>query len=709
MKEQILNVMNDRYEALDVIEINDLLGLTTPEDLSRLNNALDALVKENLLYRTKKNKYILFKNCPNLKVGVLSVNKKGFGFLLVPGGEDIYIDKDNINNAVNDDKVLIELINNFGKTEGRVLRVLSRDLNNLIGEIYIYNNKPCIKLDDKKKNIEIRLDEKSARGLVEGTKVIVTVIKEMSRNKYMGKITTVIGHKDDPGIDIKLVAYKYSIYEEFSNDALEQTESIPIEVLAQDKVGRVDLTDKQIFTIDGADTKDIDDAISYEYEDGLHVLGVHIADVSYYVTENSFLDKDALARGTSSYLADSVIPMLPHKLSNGICSLNEGVERLTQSCVMKIDNKGNVVDYDIFPSFIKSKKKMTYSKVNDIIMRNIIDPEYTEYADTLKQMNNLAHILRENKVRRGYIDFDLDEAKVIVDEDKNVVGIEKRVREDGEKLIEDFMIAANETVATHIFNMNLPFVYRVHDVPNVEKVDKFLRMVSLLGYKLTGKVKDLTPISMQKLLNQLKDVPQYKILSSMLLRSMRKAVYQRENIGHFGLGSKCYTHFTSPIRRYPDLEVHRLLRKYLYENQINEETIDYYQANLDIIATQSSEREQAAVDAEREVMDMKMAEYMESHIGEEYEGIITGVENFGFFVELDNMVEGLVHVNSLKGDYYNYVEELLCLIGQNTKKRYTMGDRVKVKCVGASKEARTIDFELVGDKNDRDKEQKSVL
>ena len=709
MKEQVLNVMNDRYEALDVIEINDLLGLTTPEDLSRLNNALDALVKENLLYRTKKNKYILFKNCPNLKVGVLSVNKKGFGFLLVPGGEDIYIDKDNINNAVNDDKVLIEIINNFGKTEGRVLRVLSRDLNNLIGEIYIHNNKSCIKLDDEKKKIEIRLDEKSSRGLVEGTKVIVTVIKEMSRNKYMGKITTVIGHKDDPGIDIKLVAYKYSIYEEFSNDALEQTESIPIEVLPQDKVGRVDLTDKQIFTIDGADTKDIDDAISYEYENGLHVLGVHIADVSYYVTENSFLDRDALARGTSSYLADSVIPMLPHKLSNGICSLNEGVERLTQSCVMKIDNKGNIVDYDIFASFIKSKKKMTYSKVNDIIMRDIIDPEYVEYADTLKAMNNLAHILRENKVRRGYIDFDLDEAKVIVDEDKNVVGIEKRVREDGEKLIEDFMIAANETVATHIFNMNLPFLYRVHDVPNVEKVDKFLKMVSLLGYKLTGKVKDLTPISMQKLLNQLKDVPQYKILSSMLLRSMRKAVYQRENIGHFGLGSKCYTHFTSPIRRYPDLEVHRLLRKYLYENQINEETIDYYQANLDIICTQSSEREQAAVDAEREVMDMKMAEYMESHIGEEFEGIITGVENFGFFVELDNMVEGLVHVNSLKGDYYNYVEELLCLIGQNTKKRYTMGDSVKVKCVGASKEARTIDFELVGDKNDRNKEQKSVL
>ena len=703
MKEQIINVMSDRYEAIGVIEINDLLKLTTPEDLSRLNNVLNELVKDAIIYKTKKNKYILFKNCPNLKVGVLSLNKKGFGFLVVPNGEDIYIDKDNINGAVNDDKVLIEIINNHGKTEGRVLRVVNRDLSNLIGEIYIYNNKPSVKLEDEKKNIEIKLDEKSAKGLVEGTKVIVSVIKEMSKNKYIGRVTTVIGHKDDPGVDIKLVAYKYNIYEEFSKKALEQTEEISDEVSEDDKKGRIDLTNEIIFTIDGADTKDIDDAISYKYENGLHVLGVHIADVSYYVTENSYLDRDALSRGTSSYLADSVIPMLPHKLSNGICSLNEGVVRLTQSCVMKIDDKGNVVDYDLFPSFIKSRKKMTYSKVNDIIMRNQVSEDYQEYADILLKMNNLAHILRENKVRRGYIDFDIDEAKIIVDKDKNVVGIEKRVREDGEKLIEDFMIVANETVATHIYNMDLPFLYRVHDVPNSDKIDKFLKMISMLGYKVVGKVKDLTPISMQKLLNQLKDVPQYKILSSMLLRSMRKAVYQKENIGHFGLGSKCYTHFTSPIRRYPDLEVHRLLRTYLYENKIDRETIDYYQSNLDYIATQASEREQASVDAEREVDDMKMAEYMENHIGEEFDGIISGVENFGLFVELDNLIEGLIHVNSIKGDYYTYVEELMCLIGQNTKKRYTIGDKVHIKVVGASKEARTIDFELVSDLDDRNK------
>ena len=701
MKEQIINVLNDKYEAVDILEINDLLGLLTPEDLSRLNNAVNELVNDGIIYKTKKNKYILFKNCPNLKVGVLSVKKSGNAFLIVPNSDDIYIDKDNVNGAINDDKVLIEILSNRGKEEGRVIRVLNRDLNNVIGEIYSDNGRLSFKLEDDKKKIEIKLDEKSSKGLVAGTKVIVTVIKEMSKNKYLARVSTVIGHKDDPGIDIKLIAYKYQIYEEFSKKALEELESIPDEVLKDELKGRIDLTDQIIFTIDGDDTKDIDDAISYKYENGLHVLGVHIADVSYYVKENSYLDKDALSRGTSSYLADSVIPMLPHKLSNGICSLNEGVIRLTQSCVMKIDEKGNVIDYDIFPSFIKSRKKMTYKKVNDILMRNIIDSEYSEYADILKSMNNLAHILRNNKVRRGYIDFELDEAKIIVDDEGKTIDIVKREREDGEKLIEDFMIAANETVATHIFNMNLPFIYRVHDVPNTDKIDVFMRMISLLGYKVTGKVKDITPITMQKILNQLKDVPEYTILSSMLLRCMRKAVYQKDNIGHFGLGSRCYTHFTSPIRRYPDLMVHRLLRTYLYDNKLDSKTLDYYNANLEYISAQSSEREQASIDAEREVTDMKMAEYMENHISEEYYGIISGVESFGFFVELDNLIEGLVHITTLSGDYYTYSPDMLCLIGQNTKKRYTIGDKVHVKVVSASKEARTVDFELVGDDDDR--------
>ena len=521
MREQIINVLNDKYEALDVIEINDLLGLTTPEDLSRLGNDLESLYKDNILYKTKKGKFILFKNCPNLKVGVLSLKKGGFGFLLVPTGEDIYIDKSNINNAVNDDKVLVELVNNYGKIEGKVLRVLNRDLNNLIGEVYYIKDKPYVKLEDKKKNIEIKLDEKASKGVVAGTKVIVTVLKEMSRNKYMGKINTIIGHKDDPGVDIKLIAYKYNIYEEFSSKALEQTDNIPTEVNDKDLIGRTDLTDKMIFTIDGDDTKDIDDAISYEYKDGLHILGVHIADVSYYVTENSYLDKDALERGTSSYLADSVIPMLPHKLSNGICSLNPNVDRLAQSCIMEIDSKGNVVSHEIFESVIRSRIQMTYKKVNNWLENHVVEEGYEPYTDDLTMMMELSKIIRDNRSARGAIDFDTKEAKILADENGKPTDVILRNRGVGEKMIEDFMIAANETVASHVFWMGLPFVYRVHGTPKEEKINDFLDFVSSLGYKITGKVNIKYPSSIENILRQLRDKKEYEVLSTLMLRAMQ--------------------------------------------------------------------------------------------------------------------------------------------------------------------------------------------
>lgn len=700
MKDKIISVMEQEKEALTLIEINDLLGLKTPQELKDLENSLEELYKENVMYKTNKEKYVLYKNCPNFKLGKLDVNKKGFGFLVLPDEEDIYIAKDDLNGAVNEDYVLVELNNKKNKTEGRVVRILNRNLKNIIGEIVNKNDDVFIKLDDEKKDLEIVLDKVSSRGLVDGTKVLVSLIKELSKNRYYGRVVTVIGHKDDPGVDIKTVAYKYGIFEEFSKESMQQAEDMPNEVSEQEKVGRTDLTQEMIFTIDGADTKDIDDAISIKKEKDFYWLGVHIADVSHYVTLNSPLDVDALARGTSSYLADSVIPMLPHKLSNGICSLNPNQVRLTISCEMKIDSKGDVVDYNIFPSFIKSRIKMTYAKVNDILMRNIVDPEYTEYKDTLLEMNELAHILRKHKERKGYINFDLDEPKIIVDKNKKVVAIEKRVREDGEKLIEDFMIAANETVATHIFNMDLPFIYRTHGEPSSEKIEQFLKLISLLGYTIKGKYNSVSPKDMQRLLEELSDKPEYKILSSMLLRSMKKAIYQKENIGHFGLASSCYTHFTSPIRRYPDLIVHRLLRTYLFDHDLSRETINYWDTNLVTIAEQASEREQKSVEAEREVDDMKMAEYMEDKIGEIFDGVIDTVTNFGFFVQLDNLVEGLVHVNTLKGDYYNYEENLLSLVGENTKKTYRIGDKVTVKCVAASKEARTIDFVLVdGDKD----------
>ena len=695
MKDRIVEILNDLHEAKTMLEINNLLDLTTVEEYQESDLALRELEEENIIYHTNKDKYILYKNCPSLKLGKLSINKKGFGFVLLEKEDDLYIAEDNLNNAVDDDLVLAEIIRGGIKKEGRIVKVLERNLANIVGEIVEYKNKKNLKLDNDKLDITIELDKESVKNCVDGHKVLVKIIKELGKRKYLGKVIKILGHKADPGVDILSIAYKYGIYEEFSDEVLKELEDIPNEVTESELSGRRDLTNEVIFTIDGDDTKDIDDAISIKYENGLYELGVHIADVSNYVKENTALGNEAYERGTSSYLADTVIPMIPHKLSNGICSLNEGVIRLTMSCVMQIDHKGKVVDYDIFPSYIKSKKKMTYKKVNDILMRNIIDPEYEEFVPNLLKMNELAHILRKHKIAKGYIDFDLDEAKVVQDETGKAIDIIKRTREDGECLIEDFMIAANETVAAHIYNMELPFIYRVHAEPNSEKIDDFVNLVKQMGYKLENKVIDLTPKGMQKLLDELNDKPEFKILSSMLLRSMKKAEYSKENVGHFGLASREYTHFTSPIRRFPDLTVHRLLKSYLVDNNLSVENINYWDNNLIQIAEHSSEREVAAVNAERDVMDMKMAEYMEDHIGEEYDGIISTVTNFGFFVELENMIEGLVHVNNLKGDYYNYVPDLLALVGNNTKKMYRIGDKVRIKVLAASKENAMIDFKLV--------------
>ena len=459
-----------------------------------------------------------------------------------------------------------------------------------------------------------------------------------------------------------------------------------------------------IFTIDGDDTKDIDDAVSVEKEGKYYRLGVHIADVSNYVKVGSSLYEDAYTRGTSSYLADTVIPMIPHQLSNGICSLNPNVVRLTITCDMLIDEKGKVKSYDIYPSFIKSRKQMTYKNVNKILEENIVPEGYEEFAESLKTMQELAKILRNEKNARGYIDFGLDEAKIVQDENGKAIDVIKRVSGPGEKLIEDFMIVANETVATHISNMDLPFIYRVHDLPNSDKIEDFSNLLHQLGYKLQTNMKKITPLTMQKILNELRDKEEFAILSDMLLRSMKKAIYSTNNIGHFGLASKNYTHFTSPIRRFPDLTVHRLLRTYLFEKRIDLETINFNAKYLIDVADHSSETEVNAIEAEREVLDMKMAEYMESHINEEYTGIISGVTNFGIFVELDNLVEGLVHISTLKG-FYTYVPELLSLIRNDKKIKYRIGDKVKVKVVAASKEAKTIDFELVedGDKSGNNK------
>lgn len=697
MEEKILDIISKSKEALSVQKIYDMLGLSTVEEFKELLKTLNRLEDEFQIYRTKNNNYMLFNNS-NFKIGTLIVNRKGFGFVDIGNDNDIFISPSNMNSAIHGDKVVVEIISKNGvDQEGRIHRVIERKTNVFVGEFCYKNGKPFIKLDDEKIKVNIDIDKKKLNGAAPGHKVVVRIFNyDKKTNIYQGEIVNILGHKNDPGVDILSIVHGLGIRSEFPKEVMEEVSKLPTEVRSEDMVGRVDLRDQVIVTIDGDDTKDIDDAISFKIkENGNMELGVHIADVSYYVKEGSNLDKEAYLRGTSVYLTDRVIPMYPHTLSNGICSLNPDVDRLSISCVMEIDNKGNVVNYDIFESVIHSRKQMTYKNVNKILEEGIIPEGYEEYADMLIGMNKLAKILRENKLNRGYIDFDIDEAKILVDEKGKPYDVILRYRGEAENLIEDFMIAANETIATHIYFMSLPFIYRIHGEPSEEKITTFLKLVSLFGYKINGKIKDLHPKSMQMILEQLKDKDEYPILSSLLLRSMQKAIYSDQNIGHYGLASQYYTHFTSPIRRYPDTIVHRLLRKYLFEKDY--ESANYYEKVLPQIARQSSVMERLAIECEREVEDMKKAEYMLDHIGEQFEGIITSVMSFGMFVELPNMIEGLIRIDDLADDYYQYDEATFSLVGRASHKRYQIGDKIKVEVKSASKLAGTIDF-VVADK-----------
>ena len=698
VEQKILEMIKDSNKALTVYEIYDGLKLKTTDDLKDLLKTLNQMEDNLKIYRTKKDNYMLFQNS-HLKIGTLIGNKKGFGFVDIDDGDqDVFVSPNNMNDAIHGDRVIVEITEQKGTDlEGKIIRIVNRNLDSMVGEYKVdKDGNGYISLDNDKVRISVKIDKEKSMGAMEGHKVIVKIEKKLKNNNYKGSIIKILGHKTDPGVDILSIAAKYKIEDEFPEEEMKEAEALPDHVLENEYVGRRDLRDQMIFTIDGNDTKDIDDAISIsKLENGNYKLGVHIADVSYYVRENTKLDEDAFLRGTSVYLADRVIPMLPRKLSNGICSLNPEVDRLALSCVMEIDSKGNIGDYEIFESVIKSRKQMTYGNVNKIIEENTIPEGYEEYADTLKEMKVLADLLRKNKVNRGYIDFEIDESKLIVDEDGQVTDVVLRSRGAGEMMIEDFMIAANETVASHIFYMELPFVYRVHGVPNEVKMQNFLKFIGVFGYKVNGKVTDLTPKAMQNILEQLKDKKEFHIFSTLLLRSMQKAVYDKTNIGHFGLASKCYTHFTSPIRRYPDTTVHRLLRTYLFNNDMSKETIDYWDNKLVYLTEHVSEREKAADDCEREVDDMKIAEYMEKHIGEEYDGIVSSVVSFGMFIELPNLIEGLVKLDTLKDDRYIYDEKTFALIGQSNKKTYRLGSPVRVKVVAASKEAKTVDFEII--------------
>ena len=701
MEERIINFIKQERRALSVHELETLLEIDSVEGLKALLKALNNLEEEAKIFHTKKDKYMLFEDS-NSRVGILQVTTKGTGYVQLESGEEIKVEPENLNGAINKDKVIVNIIDNkVTPNEGSIVKVVERANNQVVGTIYFKHDNIYVKPDDRKLNITIVIEKNYHNNLVEGHKVLVKLLGLNNHNEYRATIIKILGHINDPGVDVLCIMAKYNINDAFPKEVMEQVEREIPSRLSEEEINKrlkgtgKDLRDEVIFTIDGDDTKDIDDAISIDLLDNGHYkLGVHIADVSYYVKENSPLDKEALERGTSVYLADRVTPMLPHELSNGICSLNPNVDRFALSCVMEINEQGEVVDYEIFDSIIRSRIQMTYKKVNKILEENIIPEGYEDFADKLRMMEKLAQILRNNKVRKGYIDFEIDEPKIIVNETGEAIDVVLRERGTGEKLIEDFMIAANETVASHFHNMDYPLIYRVHGEPSEEKMTNFMHLVSVLGYTVHANMNKITPKTIQDILEQLKDKKEYYILSSQMLRSMQKAVYDTNNIGHFGLASKMYCHFTSPIRRYPDLTVHRSIRKCLLSTDMSLESIKAWESKLPMMAEQSSVKERASVDCEREVDDMKMAEYMEKHIGEEYKGIITGVMSFGFFVQLPNMIEGLVHVEELKGDFYTYDESTFSLTSAKDKRGFRLGDEVEVIVKSASKENHTVDFTL---------------
>lgn len=698
MKEIILDKLRDNT-SLTIMELNDLLGLTTIDEYKSLQNTLDEMVSDGILYYSdKKKKYLLLENSHLVK-GTLSLNEKGFGFIIINKDiKDVYVNEKNINGAQDGDLVLFEYLNkDKERPEGRIIKTIKRNYEPLVGEVILVDGEYFVKPDKKGANIYIPRD--NLNGAVEGHKVVVTPLKEGNR---VGKITKIIGHKNDVGVDILSFVYEYNFSPSFPDEVVEELDDIP-SYLTEEEInkelssGRRDLRSEEIFTIDGSDTKDIDDAISLsKLDDGKYKLGVHIADVSYYVKEGTKLDDEAYFRGTSVYLVDRVLPMLPHKLSNGICSLNENEDRFAFSCEMIIDDKGDIGHYEIFKSIIRSRKKMTYEEVNKILEENTTSDDYKPFEKTLLLMNELSKILRKKMIRRGYIEFESTEAKIKVDENCHPTGIEARVQRSGEELIENFMIAANETVASSIYYKNLPGIYRVHDKPDEKRLGEFMKFLSLHGYVVNGKSKIDNPKDLQHILSQLEEVPEVRVLHDMAIRSQAKAVYSDINIGHFGLGSKCYSHFTSPIRRYPDLILHRLLKDYNYN--YSDRIISERKEELPIECEHCSIREQEAQNCERDVDKMKKAEYMMDHIGEVYDGIISGVQEFGFFVELENTIEGLVKAESIKGDYYVFDNDLMALIGKKSKKRYSFGDKVKVKVIRADKDRSEIDFEIYDDK-----------
>lgn len=701
IKQTLLSFMREEaYRPMDIQELVAVFDIN-PEEYKSFKKVLKSMEREGLIVRTKKDKFGVPERL-GLITGKLQVHQKGFGFLLpeTEGEKDVFIPSSSMNGAMNGDKVLVQITRedlNGKKREGEVREVLERSNNKIIGVYEDSRNFGFVVPEDTRLNQDIFISKKDRNGAKDGDVVICEIVKWADKRRSPeGIVKEVLGRKGDKGLDILTIIKKYGLPEEFSEKVLNYAENIEEEIEAKEYARRKDLRNLRMVTIDGEDAKDLDDAVSIErLDNGKFRLGVHIADVSHYVREKNPLDKEALKRGTSVYLIDRVIPMLPKKLSNGICSLNPKVDRLALSCFMIIDKNGKVIQHEIEESVIKTSERMTYTDVTKILENN--DEElikrYDYLVDDFKAMEELCNILREKRIKRGAIDFNFEESKIILNDLGKPIDIKPYDRAIANRIIEEFMLVCNETIAEHMFWTNLPFVYRIHEEPDEEKLEKFKEFVYNLGY-IVRWGQEAHPRALQDILEKVKGKKEETVVSTLLLRSMMQAKYSPECVGHFGLAAKYYCHFTSPIRRYPDLQIHRIIKEQL-NGKIDEKRAGRLTNIVEIASKQSSEMERLAQEAEREVDDLKKAEYMQERIGEEFTAIISSVTSFGLFAELPNTIEGLIHITALDDDYYIYDEAHLCLIGERTKKVYRLGDEIKVRCTRVDIDNREIYFDLI--------------
>lgn len=702
MKEKIIKLLKEKdYQPMRIKEISMVLNVSKDER-QLLNELLDELVLEGKVIRTNRGRYATPATF-NLLPGTFQGHAKGFGFLLPDDStqKDIFIPAEGVRGAMHRDHIMCKIVRQEGggkRAEGEVVEILERGPSTIVGRYEPSKNFGFVVPDDQKYSSDIFIPKSKDMGAVAGHKVLVEVTgwAEERRNPD-GKIVEIIGHVNDPGVDILSIIHQYDLPIEFPEDVMKEVEKIGDEVPDQDKKSREDMRHIPMVTIDGEDAKDLDDAISFEkLENGNYRLGVHIADVTHYVKSGSAIDKEAYTRGTSVYLVDRVIPMLPHKLSNGICSLNVGLDRLALTCMMDVDHNGNVVNHRIVETLINIDERMSYTDVNEILIgenQPLID-RYKDYVEMFKGMEELALTLRKKRGRRGSIDFDFKESKVIVDEAGKPIDIIIYPRNIATKIIEEFMLLSNETIAEDYYWQDKPFLYRSHEEPDTEKIEQLSTFIHNFGYKIKGARAKIHPKNLQKILADIDDTPEENIISRLVLRSMKQARYTPECDGHFGLAAKYYTHFTSPIRRYPDLQIHRIIKHNLH-HELKGKIQSRLNKQMPDVAKQSSIRERVAEEAERETVKLKKVEYMSQFIGKAYKGIITGITSWGVYVELPNTVEGLVHVTEMDDDYYVHDEVHHQFIGERTKKIYRLGDAVYVRLVQTSMDNRTIDFSFM--------------